>query len=347
MLKVKLKPWLMAALVAWVGVALPAHAQSPDAVPAVIAFDKTAKPLGKKYRVAYLTQCVNNPYCQASLKGITDASKKYGFEFKIFDANFNPAEQLKLVQNAVTEKFDGYLFAPTASAPGCSMYKNQLAPTGKPVVTFDIMMCGDKDYTPGTAAAVIMQTQAYYDDVVDKGFARCVGTCTAAAIGGYVGSDLYNVWEAALAKAVKKYPNVKLIVDQPGNFSPQVALRVTQDSLRAHPEINMMISSWDDMSRGVIQAITDAKKVPGKDIKVVSDGATTDGVARVVKGEIDLTGIILPYEEGYYAGVAMAMALDGQAPNGFVDEAKLPPVVNGPKTIILTKDNVAEFKPNY
>ena len=89
----------------------------------VLDYDaKGAKP-AKNYRIAYLTECISNPYCQARLKGLEDAAAKYGFEFKIFDANFNPAEQLKMVQNAVTEGFDGYLFAPAATAPGCSMWK--------------------------------------------------------------------------------------------------------------------------------------------------------------------------------------------------------------------------------
>ena len=60
------------------------------------------------------------------------AAKKYGFEYKRFAANFNPATQIKQVQNAITEGFDGYLFAPTAAAPGCTMWKRHLVPTGKP-----------------------------------------------------------------------------------------------------------------------------------------------------------------------------------------------------------------------
>ncbi len=165
--------------------------------------------------------------------------------------------------------------------------------------------------------------------------------------GGYVGSDLFNIWEDALAAAVKKHPNVKLVVDQPGNFNPQVALRVVQDALSAHPDVNLIISSWDDMSRGVVQAVVNANKTPGKDVKIVSAGATKDGVGRVKRGELNMTAIYLPYEEAYYAGVAIAMALMGNSPNGFIDEAKLPQVLEGPRTVFLTKENADRFEPNY
>ena len=46
-----------------------------------------------------------------------------------------------------------------------------------------------------------------------------------------------------------KYPKVQVVSDQPGNLDPRVALRVIGDVLRAHPDLDMIISSWDDMTR--------------------------------------------------------------------------------------------------
>ena len=93
-----------------------------------------------------------------------------------FDANFNPQAQVKHVQNAVQENFDGYLFAPTADAPGCKMWKDFLVPTNKPVVSLDLTMCGDVTYTPGLAGTVTMQSQPYFDFHVEHAFAEaCKG----------------------------------------------------------------------------------------------------------------------------------------------------------------------------
>ena len=57
------------------------------------------------------------PIRLARLEGLKAAAKKYGFEFKIFDANFSPATQAKVVENAVTEGFEGYLFGPRPHSP--------------------------------------------------------------------------------------------------------------------------------------------------------------------------------------------------------------------------------------
>ena len=312
----------------------------------VLAYDKTAAKPAKRYRIAYLAECVSNPYCQTRLRGMQAAAKRYGFEFKTFDANFNPQTQLRLVQDAVAQGFDGYVFAPTAAAPGCTMWKQFLKPTGKTVVTLDVPMCNDADYTPGVAATVTMVRQAFFDAHVANAFRACPATCKVAAIGGFPGSDLFTTWERAVARGKKEFPNVDVVSDQPASYDPRVALRVIGDALRSHPDLNMVISPWDDMTRGAEQAITAAGKTPGKDVRIYSTGATKLGVERVQRGTWNETSIFLPYEESYFAAVALMMALDGKPVNAYVNEADMPPVTDL-GSLYVTKQNAAKFRPNY
>jgi ABC-type sugar transport system substrate-binding protein len=313
----------------------------------VLAFDKTrAKRTTKKYRIAYLAECTNNPYCQTRLTGIQAAAKKYGFEFKVFDANFSPQTQLQLVQDAVARGYDGYLLAPTAAGAGCNMWQRYLRPTGRPVVTLDIPMCNDADYTRGVAATVTMVRQAFFDAHVDNAFKTCTKHCKVAALGGFTGSDLFTIWERAIRRGAAKYPNVEIVSDQPGNYDPRVALRLIGDVLRAHPDLDMVISSWDDMTRGAEQAIRAVGEQPGKDVRIYTTGATRDAVSKVKRGVYNETSIFLPYEESYYAAAALMMALDGKPVNGYVNEAELPAVTRL-GSIFVTKKNAAKFKANY
>ena len=312
----------------------------------VLAFDKTATKPSKKYRIAYLAECIDNPYCQARLRGVRAAAKKYGFQFKVFDANFTPQTQLRQVQDAAAQGFDGYLFAPTAAAPGCTMWKQFLKPTGKPVVTLDVPMCGNADYTPGVAATVTMVRQAYFNAVVDNAFRSCKGECKVAAIGGFTGSDLFTTWERAIDQGQQRFPSVKVVSDQPANYDPRVALRVVGDALRANPDIDLVISPWDDMTRGAEQAIVAAGKQPGKDVRIYSTGATKVGVQRVRRGTWNDTAIFLPFQESYYAAVALIMALQGKPVKAYVNEAEMPAVTKL-GSIYVTKQNAARFRPNY
>jgi ABC-type sugar transport system substrate-binding protein len=312
----------------------------------VLAFDRTGAKPAKQYRIAYLAECTSNPYCQTRVKGMQEAAKKYGFQFKVFDANFNAQTQLRQVQDAVAQGFDGYVFAPVAAAPGCSMWRSLLKPTGKPIVTLDVPMCDDADHTPGVAATVTMVRQAFFNAHVDHAFRTCKTQCKVAAIGGFTGSDLFTVWERAIAQGKAKFPNVKVVSDQPGNYDPRVALQVIGDALRAHPDLDVVISPWDDMTRGAEQAIVAAGKKPGKDVRIYSTGATKVGVQRVKQGAWNETSIFLPFEESYYAGVALMMALAGKPVNAYVNEAEMPPVTKL-GSIYVTQQNAARFRPKY
>ncbi|MEA2212228.1 MAG: ribose transport system substrate-binding protein [Solirubrobacteraceae bacterium] len=321
------------------------HGQRPG-TPAVLAFDKTAVKPAKKYRIAYLAECTSNPYCQTRLRGIQAAAKKYGFTYKVFDANFSPQTQVGEVQDAAAQGFDAYLFAPTAGVPGCTMWNSYLKPTGKPVVTLDLPMCNDPDYTPGAAATVTMARQTFFNADVDYAFSSCKRTCKVAAIGGPLGSDLFAEWERAISQAKARYPNVQVVSDQAANFDPRVALQVVSGALRAHPDLNLVISPWDDMTRGAEQAIIAAGKRPGKDVRIYSTGATRDGVQRVKRGAWNGTMIFLPFQESYYAAVALIMALEGKPVDAYVNEADMPPVTKL-GSLHVTKQNAAKFRPNY
>jgi ABC-type sugar transport system substrate-binding protein len=101
------------------------------------------------------------------------------------------------------------------------------------------------------------------------------------------------------------------------------------------------------MSRGVEQAIIAAGKVPGKDVKVFSGGATKVGVAKVKEGKWEFTHAYLPYEEAYYGAVALLMALEGKPIKAHIDEALLPSITETTGTVFITKDNADKYTPNY
>jgi ABC-type sugar transport system substrate-binding protein len=209
--------------------------QVPEIIQKVIAFDKAGKKSDKPYRLAYLAEGGGNSYGKARDKGYEDAAKKYGFTIKGYDAQFNPQVQLKNVQDAAQEKFDGFLFAPTADAAGCKMWKDFLAPTKKPVVSLDLTMCGDADYTPGVAATVTIQSQAYYDFHVEKAFAAaCEGrsVCKGVSLSGFAGSDLFARWDKAIENGMKKYPNVQMVSRREAKFDVRISEQITPGQRR-------------------------------------------------------------------------------------------------------------------
>ena len=65
-------------------------------------------------------------------------------------------------------------------------------------------------------------------------------------------------------------------------------------------------------------------------------------------GTYNETTVLLPWEESYYAAVALIAALEGEPINGYINEADLPAVADGPGTIIITKENADTMtEPKY
>jgi ABC-type sugar transport system substrate-binding protein len=302
----------------------------------------------KSLKIAYIVECVGqNTFCQAREDGVRDQAKKYGWTVKLYDAAFNPATQLTQVQDAIQQGFDGYIFAPVADATGCQYFK-MLQATGKPIVNINSPMCGNKDYTKGTVGFVAMQTTSFFQQHAENAFKSCKSACEVLAVGGYTGSDLFSRWEAAIKAAAKKYPNVTVVVDQAGSFDPGAALQVTQDALRAHPNISVAISSWDDMTRGIEQGVTSSGKTPGKDVRIYSVGGTRQGVASVAKGTWNGTTVLLPYEESQYGVVQLGryFATKKNSP-GFTYLAEAQIIADGAKSIFITKTNASRFAAEY
>ena len=216
------------------------------------------------------------PIARHGAAGLEAAAQKYGFTYKRFAANFNPAAQIKQVQNAITEGFDGYLFAPTAAAPACSMWKRHLQPLDEPTVSLDLPMCEDADYSEGLAgdghhaAAGLLQTRT---SITRSHPAR--SPARVAAVGGFVGSDLFGFWEKAIQQGARRSSRMPRSSWTSRRTSTRAwRSRRSRTALLAHPDITVILSSWDDMSRGVEQAVEAAGKTPGTDIRIYSIGAT-------------------------------------------------------------------------
>ncbi len=298
--------------------------------------------------IAYITECATeNTFCQVRWQGAQDAAADVNAEITLFNAAFDANAQQGQVQDAILREFDGYIFAPVADASGCASF-DVLVETGAPVATINSPMCGNADYTEGSVGFAAMQTESFFLEHVNNAFDSCEGECEAIAVGGFLGSDLYTRWQNAIERAAADHPNVTVVTEQPGNFDPAGALTVVQDALQANPDAQIVISSWDDMTRGVEEGIRAAGLTPGEDVRIYSVGGTDFGTERVIDGAWTSTTVLLPYEESYYGGVHLARALaTGESTEGFTYLAESPVVVDGPGTIFIDSSNAADFDPEY
>jgi ABC-type sugar transport system substrate-binding protein len=306
----------------------------------------------KKYRIAWVKEDQSlESYTQKETQGGLDAAKKYGASVKVYDAKFNPNNQFRQLQDAITAykggQFDAIVVTPVAGSVICNQVKKAIA-QGIPIELENLSVCGDKGYRPGAIGYAGMQQQRAEDEDYRIAFSSCKTRCNALVITGPVGFDLTNRDNIAIKKAAKQYPNVHIVAVQAGPFTPTAWYQIARQELTAHPDINMISTNWDDSVVGVIRAVKQAGKTPGKDVKIFSVGSNSLGVRLVKTGQIQATNIVSPYHDGLYAmHQVFRFLITGKRSVGSLWPGEAPFITKTVGTRVLTKANVAKWKPEY
>lgn len=107
-------------------------------------------------------------------------------------------------------------------------------------------------------------TQMYY--LIEKGH-REICTIISSSVDNSVYCQRVNGYQAALSRARLEH-NFDRILES--DYRSEKAYAVLLAYLRAHPEITAVCSTADVMVPGILRAIHDFGKVPGKDIDVIS-----------------------------------------------------------------------------
>jgi galactofuranose transport system substrate-binding protein len=314
------------------------------------AYEKAVPKASKDYQIAVFNTCADsNAWCQAMFKYQAESAKQQGVTLTTFAAEFDPAKQLRQVQDAIAKGgWDGYILQPVTAAAGCQMM-NLLLATGKPVQGGNSPVCEDESYHEGTTGFVSTSTIPYYESYLKYVFDQFDGkTVNAIVIGGVAGQDGWRRLQSAIKTTVADYPNVTIKVEQPGNYDPNTAFKITQDGLQSNPDVNLILSAYDEMSRGVIKAIDESGRTLGTDLQLFSIGGTPYGIAQVKAGTISATVQSDPYPEGHYTVIELLRFLDtGVATTGFSSTNDWSGIVDGPGSPYLTKENVDKYTPTY
>jgi ABC-type sugar transport system substrate-binding protein len=98
---------------------------------------QAAQPQAKKLTIGFVTHFVGNPFIKQVEQAAKDAGKDLGVNVKVTGtAGFDPAAQLKIVQDLFASGADGVATSITGDSMAAGL--NQLIAQGKPIVEFNI-----------------------------------------------------------------------------------------------------------------------------------------------------------------------------------------------------------------
>jgi ribose transport system substrate-binding protein len=166
--------------------------------------------------------------------------------------------------------------------------------------------------------------------------------CKVAWLPGLPELPLEKARTDGLNSIVKTQKNIQVVATQAGGYLAAPALKATQNILQANPDVNVIVSSGDQMIAGAYRAIKLAGIPDGK-IKLYGNGCTYEAKVLILQGKQAGCSVYLPRTEAKIVVDLLVRAANGeQIKNRSIDPLTLSPI--GP---VGTKANIARFKPEF
>jgi simple sugar transport system substrate-binding protein len=246
-----------------------------------------AAPGKKPLKIGFAQTGAESAWRTANSESMKSEAAKRGIDLKFSDAQGKQENQIRAVRSFITQGVDAIVIAPiveTGWDPVLREAKRAKIPvilTDRTIQTADesLFACfiGSDFYEEGKMAADWLAKQSG-------------GKGNIVELQGTPGSAPANERRRAFADAIKKYPGLKIIDSQSGNFERSKGKEVMEAFLKKHGQaINIVYAHNDDMVLGAAQAIEEAGLKPGKDITLVSIDAIGEAVKAVAAGRINCT----------------------------------------------------------
>ena len=318
------------------------------ALTATLASTASGSPVKKKatINIAVFLASAANTYWEASLQGAKDVQKKNpNVKLTVFDGQFNTNKQLGQLRDAlVSKKYQAWYVGPNDGGPLTATIKQAIKSGVK--VGCSLVPCGPnigstKVQIPGQtifAGLGFFQDGQALGKLVVQG---CTGisTCKVLWLPGLPTLPLEKSRQDGLYSIIKPHKNIKVVSVAAGGYLAAPALKATQDVLSAHPDLNVIVSSGDQMIAGAAKA-AQAAGLAGK-IKMYGAGCTVEAKQLILKGTQTGCAVYLPRTEGRLVTQALVDAVNGKGKTGVS--------VNPPSSIgvLGTKANIGKFSPEF
>ena len=258
-------------------------------------------------------------------QSVEAAGKEKGIKIITVDAQGNSATQVSQVQDLITRQIDALIYIPAgATAAGIPVKAARAA--GIPVIAVDRNAPdapGDTFIASDSVSAA--RELAEYVGKVTNGKGR------VAILQGQIGTSPENDRAKGFSEGLAKFPDLKVVAEQPAEWAQDRGFAVAQDMLQRDPNITVFFGRADAMALGAAQAV----KVANLDQPVTIVGFDGDvaGLKAVAAGTLSATMTQQSQKMG-------RLALDSAI--AFKDGKKVP-AVQLQEAILTTKDNVAPF----
>jgi ribose transport system substrate-binding protein len=290
--------------------------------------------------IALFYSPTDNAYVNAFKQTADSVATQEKVKLTQFASN-DASTQVGQIQSAIASgRYNAWIVAATDPVQECDLIKQQAMKI--PVLILNQGLCGNDTFTPSTISFVGGQTRAVYKQffgyVADH---NPQGGNAILLTGPNLNYNTINA-DTEFQAMVDAHPAFKVVANQQIDYTSATAFDATTNLLRAHPETNMVITNYADMTVGAARAIEQLGLT--KQIKVYDLGASNQVMSALKAGQVEMSYPLLPVVEMTTAIQAMARYWQGeQIPQVYDIAAQL----NFPGKPFITAANAAQFTPAY
>jgi ribose transport system substrate-binding protein len=286
------------------------------------------------YTIAFSLKTVtNDDFQKAIATSIQQAVEKSGNKFLLVTAGDETGVSIQVnqVEDLIAKKVDAIVLNPMDGKAVVPVLKKAQA-AKIPVIVVDssvekgnealyVSYVGTDNFNAGKVAG-----QRMVKELGGQGSVLIV----RGANGSSAGDQRVDGFKAAIEGS-----GLKVVGEQPGNWTNSVAMQVTENMLQANKKVDGLFSASDVMLDGTLQAIADANR---SGIKILSVDGSKKAVDLVEQGAIVGTMAQFPAKMGTIAVENLLAVLDGKkAANS------IPKVIDS-GTMVYDKTNLAEAR---
>ncbi len=243
---------------------------------------------GKKLTVGFSQIGAESAWRTANTQSIKDEAAKRGINLQFSDAQQKQENQIKALRSFIAQGVDVIAFSPVVET-GWEPVLQEIKQAGIPVILTDRTV----DVSDPSLYVTFIGS-----DFVEEGHRagqwlaeKTGGKAQIAELVGTPGSAPAVDRKKGFEEAISKFPDMKIIKSQSGDFTRAKGKEVMESFLKS-PEAKQIIALFahnDDMALGAIQAMEEAGVKPGTDITIVSIDGVKGAFEAMAAGKMNCT----------------------------------------------------------
>ena len=271
-----------------------ARALVASALAALVMGIGASRASAEDIKISFVVKDMTNPYYWRMGEGAKQAAQDLGVELSWVSAEFNGdiEGQIAVVEGELVKRPDALVLVPM-NAKALIPKIREANRMGIPVVTADTRA---EEGLADVVTFVGLDERLSYKGMAEFVVEHLGGKGKVAILEGFRGSSTAEERLVGMHEVLDAAPGIEIVASISADWDREKGLKATEDILQAHPDVDGILASNDEMALGAVQAVNSAGKqgqvlVVGDDaIPAALEALTSGDMLATIDGNTDKVG---------------------------------------------------------